>query len=201
MPAIVVPHAIAKGPGYLYRFVIGTALPGTGNTGGDVVGSKFTDAFGVAYIPVGVTRDGSQFSYEVSTEDTIVAEYLDPLDTDETARNIGVAFDLAHITNRSYMMAMNGGTSATVSGATTTLLTKVSPPVLGASVKTGLAWESQDGTQRTFFYETLQSGNIQWSNSKAPNFQSLPLTFKVVQPATGNPFDIFLAGASRVVAA
>lgn len=200
MPAIVVPHAIAKGPGYLYRAVLGTPLPGTGS-GGVVTGSKFTDAWDAAWIPVGVTRDGSQFSYEVSTEDTIVAEYLDPLDTDETARNIGVAFDLAHITNRSYMMAMNGGTTSTVSGTAATTLTKVAPPVLGASVKIMLGWESQDGTQRTFFYQALQSGNIQWSNSKAPNFQSLPLTFKVTQPSSGDPFNIFLAGVDRIAAA
>lgn len=197
MPAIVVPSgATSVGPGYLFRFTIGTVLPTMVSTAG-----KFSDAMPVAYIPVGVTRDGSTFSYETTSEDIVVAEYLDPLDTVETGRNIGVAFDLAQMTDKSYAMAFNGGTTTNVTGSAATAVSKFSPPTLGASVKTGLAWESQDGTQRAFFYECLQSGNIQFSNSKAPNYQSLPLTFKVTQPDSGDPFNFFFAGQSRLVTA
>lgn len=198
MPAAVVPKITAIGPGYLYRAPLGTLIPGTTNTGGDVVAGVFSDAWPVGWVLNGSTRDGSQVSYETTSEGIIVAEYLDPLDEVTTGRNIGFAFDLATVTNKSYGLAFNGGTSTTVSGATTTLLTKVSPPVVGAEVKTMLGWESQDGTQRIIFYQCLQAGNIQWSNQKAPNFQSFPLTFKVSQPATGNPFDIFLAGPTRI---
>ncbi len=179
----------------------GTVTGPASRGGGVVVGSVFTDAWPVWWIPCGVTRDGSQFSYELTTENIEVAEYLDPLDIIPTGRNIGAAFDLAQITNRSYLMAWNGGTSTTVSGATTTLLTKVSPPVLGAEVDTMIGWESQDGTERIIYYQATQSGNIQWSNQKAPNYKSLPLTFKIKQPESGNPFDSWLAGASRVAAA
>lgn len=200
MPVPVIPHVTSIGPGTWYRSVLGTALPATG-AGGTVVGGVFTDAWPAAWIPCGVTRDGSQVAYELTTEDVIVAEYLDALETDETGRNITVTMDLAHIVDRSYLLAFGGGTTTTVSGSGATLLTKVSPPTLGASVFTQLGWESQDGTQRQFFYLCKQTGNVQWSNSKAPNFQSLPLSFKVNQPATGLPFDIFLAGAGRIAAA
>lgn len=196
MPAIVVPHATSVGPGYLYRAVLGTAVPTM-----TVAGGFFTDAWPAAWVPAGVTRDGSQFSYEVTTEGITVAEYLDPLDEVETARAIGVAFDLAHITNRAYALAFNGISSTTVSGTGASTLTKLGPPALGASVKTMLGWESQDSTQRTIFYQCLQSGNIQFSNQKAPNYQSLPLTFKVSQPTSGDPFNIWLAGTTRVEAA
>lgn len=197
MPTIVVPSdATSVGPGFLFRFIIGTAVPTMTSTA-----SKFSDALGAAFIPVGVTRDGSTFSYETTSEDIVVAEYLDPLDTIETGRNIGVAFDLAYITDKSYAMAFNGGTTTNVSGTAATAVSKFAPPSLGASVKTGLAWESQDGTQRAFFYECLQSGNIQFSNSKAPNFQSLPLTFKVTQPDSGDPFNFYFAGQQRLKAA
>ncbi|WP_285600136.1 hypothetical protein [Kineosporia sp. NBRC 101731] len=160
----------------------------------------FTDAWPAAWAPAGVTRDGSQFSYEVTSEGITVAEYLDVLDEVETSRSIGVAFDLAHITDKSYALAFNGiSSSATGTGAAT--VTKLGPPVLGASVKTMLGWESQDSTQRAIFYQCLQSGNIQFSNQKAPNFQSLPLTFKVSQPTSGDPFNIWLAGTNRLAAA
>ena len=196
MPAIVVPHITSVGPGYLYRAILGTAVPTF-----TAAGSVFTDAWPAAWVPCGVTRDGSQFSYEVTSEGITVAEYLDSLDDVETARSIGVAFDLANIVDKSYALAFNGGVSSTVAGTGPTLVTKFAPPVLGASVKTMIGWESQDGTQRTIFYQCLQSGNIQWSNQKAPNYQSLPLTFKVSQPSSGDPFNIWFAGTNRVAAA
>lgn len=278
MPQIAVPvNAIARGPGYLYRAVLGTPVPGgvltasnkaltsnvatittadphglqVGNavtvalspadtsfdgtytvtgvpttttftyaktasnvasastagsvtgpgTGGTVAGSVFTDAWPAAWVPVGVTRDGSQFSYEITTEDIEVAEYKDPVETDEVSRAIGIAFDLAQITNRSYLMAWNGGTSVTVSGSGATLLTRIGPPALGQSVKTMIGWESEDGTERFVWYEALQSGNISSANQKSPNYKSLPLTFKVTQPDVGDPFNGWLAGTQRVVAA
>jgi hypothetical protein len=196
MPAVVVPALVARGPGYLFRAVLGSAVPT--NT---VIGGVFTDAWPAAWIPVGATRDGSQFNYELTTEDVVVAEYLDPLATDETGRNIGVGFDLANITDKSYLLAMGGGSSSTVSGSGATLLTKVSPPAVGGSTATMIGWESQDYTQRVVYYVCKQSGNIQWSNTKTPNYQSFPLTFKVNQPTSGNPFDIWIAGATRVAAA
>jgi hypothetical protein len=196
MTAFVVPSdGTSLGPGILYRFVIGTTIPTMAATAG-----QFSDAWPAAYVPVGVTRDGSTFSYETTSEDIVVAEYLDPLDTVETGRNIGVAFDLARILDASYKLAFNGGSTTTVSGTGATLVSKFNLPTLGNSVKTGIAWESQDGTQRFFFYECLQSGNISWSNSKAPNYQSLPLTFKVTQPNTGDPFNPYFAGPSRIAA-
>lgn len=196
MPAAVVPHATAVGPGYLYRAVLGSTLPTMTAAGG-----VFTDAWPVAWQLCGVTRDGSQFSYEVTSEGITVAEYLDPLDEVEVSRAIGFAFDLAHVTDRSYALAFNGITSTTVSGTGPTTVTKLGPPALGASVKTMLGWESQDFTQRSIMYQCLQSGNIQMSNQKAPNFQSLPLTFKVSQPSSGDPFNIWLAGTTRLAAA
>lgn len=179
----------------------GTVTGPASRGGGTVAGGVFVDAWPAAWLPIGVTRDGSQISYELATDDINVAEYLDPLETDETGRTITAAFDTAHITDRNYLLAMNGGTTTTVSGTGATLLTKVSPPVVGGSVPTMLGHESSDGTTRTILGLCRQTGSVQWSNQKAPNFKSLPLTFKANQPATGNPFDIYLAGTTRVAAA
>jgi hypothetical protein len=179
---------------------VGTVIGGTGPAG-VVVGGVFVDAWPSSWVPYGVTRDGSQFSYEITTEDVIVAEYQDPIETDETGRAIGVAFDLAQVTDLAYLSAFGGGTSTLVSGTGATRLTKVAPPKLGESVDTMIGWQSQDKTQRTFFYECKQAGNVQWSNNKAPNYQSFPLTYKVTQPDTGDPFNIYLAGDDRVVLA
>lgn len=195
MPAIIVPNgAPSLGPGYLFRMPLATTGPS--NT---VANSVFSDAWPAACIPIGITRDGTTFSYETTTEDVVVAEYLDPLMTVPTGRNIGATFDLANITNKAYLLAMNGGTSVTT-GSGATSMTTVEPPALGEEVRTMLGWESQDGTQRIILRQNIQSGQVQWSAKKAPDFQSFPLSFKTEQPAGGvKPISIYLAGANRVL--
>jgi hypothetical protein len=194
MPAITVPKdAISLGPGYLYRAVIGSTVPT--NT---VVGSVFTDAWPAAWIPWGVTREGHSWSYQIQTNQTTVAEYLTALAYVEEGVQIGVDFDVMQFTAKNIAQALNNPAGATtVSGATTTLLTRVSPPAVGSSVRTMIGWESSDFTERAIWYQCLQTGNIQIQRRKGAVGASLPLSYSVEQPATGNPFDLFFAGVTR----
>lgn len=197
MPAITVPNgAFSVGPGYLYRAILATALPT--NT---VAASVFTDAWAAAWVPVGTTREGSTFTYQTEVEGIIVAEYLDPLSWRSTGRNIGYAFDMAQITTRSMALAMNGGTITTVSGTGATTLTSYEPPNVGAEVRTMLGWESEAGDERLIIRQALQAGEVSLNRQKAPNYASLPVNFRVEQPASAAPFTYFTAGTTRAPAA
>lgn len=192
MPAIVVPNdAASYGPGYLYKAPAGSTLPT--NT---VVGSVFTDTWPVAWIPVGITRNGSQFSYQVQTATVDAAEYLDPLKIVSTGRSIGISFEMMQITLGNFKTAMNGGTQTTVSGTTTTQLTSFTPPVVGQEVRIMLGWESQDATERWVWYQCFQTGQIQVSRQKGASNAGIPVDFGVEQPASGFPFIAWTAGAT-----
>lgn len=170
-----------------------------GAAGGTVAGGVFTDAWPGAWIPWGVTREGSQFTYQINTSEVLVAEYLNPLAIVEDSVAIGVEFDVVEVTAKNFAYAINsgGGGAATVSGTGATLLTKVSPPQVGQSVRQMIGWEAADGTERAFYYQCLQSGNLTVARRKGANPASLPLSFRVEQPATGDPFNNYYAGATR----
>ncbi|MGH3659603.1 MAG: hypothetical protein ACRDUA_23385, partial [Micromonosporaceae bacterium] len=73
MPTVAVPLLLTD-PGYLFGAVLGTAAPT--NT---VAGSKFTDAWAAAWVPLGATIEGSAFSYSSTVEAITVAEFFDPI--------------------------------------------------------------------------------------------------------------------------
>lgn len=194
MPAITIPNgAVVIGPGTLYKAPLLTAIPT--NT---VAGSVFTDAWPAAWIPVGVTREGSQWTYQPSTDNVEVAEYLDPLRIVTTGRQIGVSFDVAQVTLQNYRLGLNGGTVSTVSGTAATTLSRYSPPVNGAEIRTMIGWESDDATERLIFHQCFQTGQVSVAHRKGAANASIPVDFGVEQPSTGFPFDIYLAGTARV---
>lgn len=192
MPAIVVPNdAIALGPGYLYKAPLGSAVPT--NT---VVGSVFTDTWPVAWIPVGVTREGHEFSYQINTDNVLAAEYLDPLKIVTTGRNIGVAFEMMQLHLGNLKTSMNGATQTTVSGTTTTQLTSLTPPVLGQETRVMLGWESTDATERWVFTQCFNTGNVQIARRKGATNAGIPVAFGIEQPSSGFPFTTYVAGAT-----
>lgn len=192
MPAIVVPADAAQyGAGYLYKAPLGTAIPT--NT---VVGSKFTDVWAVAWIPVGITREGNEFSYQIATDTVLAAEYLDPLKIVSTGRTIGVNFEMLQIHLGNFKTAMNGGTQAVVSGTGATALTSLVPPVVGGEVRTMLGWESEDTTERWIWYQCFNTGEIRVGRRKGAANAGIPVEFGVEQPSSGPPFIQYVAGST-----
>lgn len=192
MPAAVVPiDALALGPGYLYAAPLLTALPT--NT---VAGSVFTDVWPVAWILLGATDKGSEFSYELSTDEVEVAEFLDPVAYTSTKRSSGLAFDMVQISATNMKRAFNGGTIVST-GSGATLLSKLTPPDVGAEVRTMIGWESQDNTERLVGYQCLQTGKIGVGRRKGSDKATLGMDFKFEKPATGAPFDQWFAGTKR----
>jgi hypothetical protein len=95
MPAIVVPNdAPALGAGYLYKAPLGSTLPDEHRRR-----VRLHRHLAGRLDPVGVTREGHEFSYQISTDTVDAAEYLDPLKIVSTGRQIGVAFEFMQITS------------------------------------------------------------------------------------------------------
>lgn len=191
-PTTAVP-AIMQDPGYLFWAPLSTALPT--NT---VAGSKFTDAWPVAWLSFGATEDGSEFAYKTTVEAVKVAEFFDPIRWSTTEREGSFAFNLADYTLNNYKRALNGGTIATVSGAGATLLSKYTLPSPGQEVRAMLGWESLDNTVRLICYQTIQGGEVKSAFKRAPALALIPCSFNFEVPSAGQPFEIFTAGTARV---
>lgn len=200
MPTTATPNILTD-PGYLFWAPLATAEPT--NT---VAGSKFTDAWPVAWKTLGATEDGSEFTYETTVEAINVAEFFDPIRYSTTERAGSFAFNLADYTLFNLSRAFNGGGAAgataglveTVSGSTTTLLSALRPAAPGAEVRAMLGWESLDATARLICYQTINSGSISAAYRKAPSFAVIPCTFNFEVPSSGYPWKMYTAGTARV---
>lgn len=192
MPTTATP-TILTDPGYLFWAPLLSAEPT--NT---VVGSKFTDAWPGAWLSLGATESGSDFTYETKLEAISVAEFFDPIRWSTTERTGKFAFALANYTLTNWLRALNGGTLAlNISGGGSTALNSYIPPAPGTEVRAMLGWESLDSTMRIIVYQGVQGGAVKTSFDKAPKFATIPCEFNFEIPATGNPFKFYTAGVSR----
>lgn len=156
------------------------------------------DAWPVAWIPLGATEDGSEFSYEIKIEPITVAELFDPIRYATTERSGSLGFNLASYHLNALKRVMNGGTIATVSGSTTTLSSSYVPPTPGNEVRCMLGWESLDHTVRLVMYQCINGSSIKVSNKKAPALATLPCVFSFETPTSGTPWKAYAAGVARL---
>ncbi|MEV4179943.1 hypothetical protein AB0J28_00670 [Streptosporangium canum] len=179
------PEAIALGPGYLYVAVLGTAEPADLTTPWASVSPN--------WIHLGYTNEGSEFTYELSSEDVEVAEELDPVATALTGRNMGLGFALAQITATNLKYAMNGGTITAGTGIVT-----FEPPDLGEEVSVMLGFESEDHEERWVYRQCLNQGNIGVARRKGAEKSLINCEFKMTKPAGAKPFKAILASPTRL---
>jgi hypothetical protein len=192
MPAAIAPkNALSFGAGWLYWAPLGSSIPT--NT---VVGSVFTDTWPVAWILLGVTREGHEFSYEIQTEDIEAAEYLDRISVVTTGRSAGMNFDLMQVHATNLKRALNGGTLGT-SGSGTTLLSTFTPPQPGAEVRSMIGWESTDSTERIVLPQAFQTGSLTINRRKGADNASFPMEWAAEIDGSGNPFYYYSAGTVR----
>jgi hypothetical protein len=164
-----------------------------------VVGSVFTDAWPVAWLSLGATKEGSTFNYGSTVEPMSVAEFFDPIRYATTERAGNMAFALANFTLHNLKRAMNGGVGAITptSGTTTTTLGLFEPVAPGAEVRVMIGWESNDNTTRIVIRQTIQGGEVALEFQKAPAFAGIPTTFNFEVPPSGAVFSMYSAGAAR----
>jgi len=191
MPTTATPNILTD-PGYLFWAPLGSTNPA--NT---VAGSKFTDAWPVAWINLGATENGSQLSYSSTVEAVTVAEFFDPIKYATTGRTGNVAFNLADYTLANWKRALNGGSLVLTSGTGATALTTFSAPAPGTESRVMIGWESLDSTLRLVCYQTLQGGEVASAFRKAPALALIPCQFNFEIPSSGKPFELFSAGIVR----
>ena len=151
IPAVGTPKLLTS-PGFLWIAPVATADPTNTVTAG-----LFSDAIGAAYLPLGATAEGTDFSYSTSVEPIRVAEFFDPVSYQTTERDGSVAFALASHTLSNYRRALNGGIAAlTPTGGAGVELTTFNPPVPGTEVRCKLLWESTDSTYRIAWHQCIQ---------------------------------------------
>jgi hypothetical protein len=189
VPTTAVPLVLTD-PGFLFWAPLLTATPT--NT---VVGSKFTDAWAVAWISLGATEDGSQFTYETRVEPITAAEFFDPIRYATIERSGNMSFTLVDYTLMNLKRALNGGAVTLVSGTGATALSSYEPPAPGAEIRCMIGWESLDSTVRIVMRQTLNSGSIASAFRKAPSKAGFACTFNMEVPAAGQPFTVYTAGA------
>jgi hypothetical protein len=193
MPSTATP-TILTSPGYLFIAPLASTLPT--NT---VVGSVFTDSWDAAWLSLGATEDGSDFSYASTVEAATVAEFFDPIAYYTTERAGSIAFNLASFGASNYRRAINGGVTAlaATSGSGTTALYDVEPVTPGSEVRCMIGWESLDATVRLVCRQTIQGGEVSTPFKKAPTLGVIPCTFNLEKPSSAQPFKLSFAGSAR----
>lgn len=192
MPTPTIPATqLITDPGWLYRAPLGSTLPT--NT---VVGSVFTDSWPVAWVPQGLTDDGSEISSNTTVSPIDAAETFDPIAYRTTDRTGQVTFALKNITATNLSNAFNGGV-LTVTGTTSTTLTRLDPVQPGQEIRCMIGWESLDSTVRWIGFQVFNSGDIKLSLKKAPANASIPWTGMLEKPALTQPSAWWFAGAAR----
>jgi hypothetical protein len=162
--------------GHLYSAAVGTSFPTT--TAGAWTG--FTDA---GYL----TPDGPSVAPSVTSQDIETWQSQFPLRTIQTGRPIDIKGVLQQTTGTNLKLAFGGGTVSSLGGGDY----KYVPPALGFVDEHALGLEVIDGTfiYRFTFFRTLVKdvGEIVFKKDEEVKFD---LTFSLLQPASGNAFEI-----------
>lgn len=162
---------VRVGPGTLKIAPLGTAEP-----------TDLATAWNAAWVDMGYTAEGSEFTFDNTYEDVDVAEELEAIAILQTARQIMASFECAELTADNLEIAFNGGTVTT--GVSTT---EFEPPDAGNPTYVMLGWESDDALERWIFRKGLQVGSTTIARRKAPDKATIPMEFRFVKPAAGTP--------------
>lgn len=192
MPTTATPNILTDA-GYLFIAPLASTMPT--NT---VTASKFADAWPAAWLSLGATSEGSEFSYSSTVEPVRVAEFFDPIKYFTTERGGTIAFNLASFTLSNYRRALNGGIAAiTTTGVAGSELGTLEPPDPGGEVRAMIGWESLDSTVRLICRQAIQGGEITSAFRKAPDMAVIPCTFSLEVPTGAKPWVMYSAGTAR----
>jgi hypothetical protein len=191
--ALATPKTLS-GPGFMFIAPVGSALPTHASAGG-----KFTDTITTPWLALGATAEGTEFSYSTEVAPIEVAEFFDPISYETTGRSGNVTFALASYTLTNVRRAFNGGAGAVVAtGTAGAEVTTLSPPTPGTEVRVALLWESFDNSLRLHLPQVIQGGDVSMAFRKAPDLATIPVTFNLEVPASGQPWTLIAAGTARV---
>lgn len=192
MTFIVAKDALAKGPGTIFWTTPGVAVPGY------TVTSGIFDSIWTNWFQLGITKGGSEFTYDLSQDPIQAAEYLDDIDQVTTGRVVTMKFELMRINATNVARALNRPTPVTT-GAGSTLRTTVKAPALGGEQYCQIGWQSQDDTERIVMLNAFQIGSLTIARKKGADVGTLPVEFKGFPDSNGDPFIYDAAGPVRAL--
>lgn len=175
------PNAISLGPGILKTAPLLSTEP-----------TDLTTAWPAAWVDLGYTQEGSEFSYELATARVEVAEELDALAVVPVGRTILVKFVLAEITATNLLRALNGGTITAGSGFVT-----YDPPAASAVVRRMYGWQSDDTQERWVFRQCLSGGTVAISRKKGADNAGIAFELNAEKPAGVQPFKAIMVSPGR----
>ncbi len=184
---------IRTGPGTILFAPLGTAVPAM-----TVAQGVFTDLWPAGWLPVGPTDSGMSENHTIDTDNVTVEESLYPIRTETTGKTTTVAFTMADWKLDNIQLVLNGANITQV-GAGADMLTKFSPPLIGAEVRVMLGWESSEGDERLIAYQAFQTGAFAPEYRKGSAKRVLAASFAVELPPAGvstTPWDRWFAGQS-----
>lgn len=152
--------------------------------------SVFTNSWDSAWTGVGFTDTGFQVDLATTTVDIDAAESIYPLATVETLKTVNAKFTIMQDNQFNMVRALNGGTYTTT-GSAGTSVTKYSPPIVGGSLRSAIAWISQSGDQAWIGYKAFQSGNLSVQRQKIGTKFTLACDFKLEVPDASLSTDVW----------
>jgi hypothetical protein len=162
------PANVDLGPGRLYVAPLGTAEP-----------ISCSAALPSAWIPVGYTEDGSEFTVSITSDPIEVAEEYEPILYEQTRVVSKVAFQMAESTRRNLSLALGLGVQANNSAA-------LIPPAPGQIVPVMMVWDSDEvpsaTNRRLLMRRATPTGDITIARKKAPAKTLIPVTFDLARP-------------------
>lgn len=192
MATFTVPkNALAKGPGTMLWAPPGTALPDY-----TVAVGVFSNNAWTGWFQLGITKEGSEWTVDLSQDPIQAAEYLDDLDQVTVGRVVTAKFELMQIHATNFARVVNRPTPSTT-GAGATLRTTVKLPSLGGEGYCMIGWQSTDDTERIVAQNAFQTGSLTIARKKGADVATYPVEYKFFPDANGDPIIHDFAGTLR----
>lgn len=195
MPLSQATPLLLREPGFLFSALLASTEP----THAALASTYDADTWPVAWVPWGPTAEGSTFGYTTTVEPIRVAELFDPVEYSVTETGATLAFAVTNMTLMNIARGMNAPSSAvsTVSGATTTLSSKVEPPEPEAIIYRMIGWESLDHTMRFVGRKAINAGEMQINLARG-GAANMATTWTFARPTGAKAFTFYGAGTARL---
>lgn len=181
------PGNVDLGPGRLYYAPLGTAEP-----------TNCSTALPSAWIALGYTDQGTEFTFDITSEAVEVAEELEPVSFEQTARRTRFTVAMAEMTKKRLALALGAGSGETDDSSV------FSPPAAGSITEVMFVWDSLDTpgatNRRWLFRRCSPSGTITTARRKAPQKALIQVTFDCARPSDGSAesFSVFPNASGQV---
>ncbi|MEU0467318.1 hypothetical protein ABZ215_25225 [Amycolatopsis sp. NPDC006131] len=170
-------------------------------TGGAFVqGTTATQVPGAsAWLPVGITTEGTRFTSSSDTDTDESAEYYYPHATVVTGQTCGLEVELKTVNLTNLRVALNAATSQVSGTPTASSFARLAPPLPGQEVRMQWLWESNAADMIIVLYKGLNTGDVELAAQKGAGGMNVPLSISGELPDASvapTPYDILVCGNS-----